>query len=368
MNQKADIRTSVSVLTGFLGSGKTTLLNRALRLPGMAKTLVVINELGEVPLDHLLVTTSNDAIVVLENGCLCCTVFGDLVQSLQRLYHAREAGEIAPFDHVVIETSGMADPTPIVQAFLSDPVLAGLYRLASVVCVLDGVNGLNTLERYQEAVRQLALADVVLISKLDLVGEGQVQPDRTAELRNQIAAINPAAVVHDSADPSLDLSELLRANRLTLDTPSSAISWLNAAVYLPQVSSGSALAPNSTRHTSGIAAYCLVYEEPTSLYGLELLLTSIEQNLGPALLRVKGLINVVEEPQRPAVIQGAQHLLHNLVWLDRWPDSDHRTRMVFITDGIGQADLEQMVSMLGKIAHRTAAARDRAQRSAQNNP
>src|SRR5277367_6353996 len=162
--------TPVTILTGFLGSGKTTLLNRALRDPSMANTAVVINEFGEVGLDHMLAARSDDTIMVLENGCLCCTVFGDLVATLNRLYHAREANEIPRFDHVVIETSGLADPGPVIQAFLSEPTLAGLYRVGAVVVTVDAVNGPETLDRHQISVRQVALADTILITKLDLVG------------------------------------------------------------------------------------------------------------------------------------------------------------------------------------------------------
>ena len=142
--------TPVTILTGFLGSGKTTLLNRALRDPSMANTAVVINEFGEVGLDHMLAARSDDTIMVLENGCLCCTVFGDLVTTLNNLYHAREAGEIPRFDHVVIETSGLADPSPLIQAFLSDPTLAGLYRIGTVVATVDAVNGPGTLDNHVE--------------------------------------------------------------------------------------------------------------------------------------------------------------------------------------------------------------------------
>ena len=159
--------TPVTILTGFLGSGKTTLLNRALRDPSMANTAVVINEFGEMSLDHALAAQSDDTIMVLENGCLCCTVFGDLVTTLNNLYHAREDGEIPRFDHVVIETSGLADPSPLIQAFLSDPTLAGLYRIGTVVATVDAVNGPDTLDNHIESVRQVALADHILITKLD---------------------------------------------------------------------------------------------------------------------------------------------------------------------------------------------------------
>ena len=162
-------RTLVTLVTGFLGSGKTTLINAALRSPELAKTVVVVNEFGEVGLDHQLFASSSDSVVVLENGCLCCTVRSDLVGTLNSLYHARQAGEIPDFDNVVIETSGLAEPAPILQAFLSEPTLDGLYRVASVLTLVDAVNWSRTAEAHEEAVRQVALADQIRITKLDMV-------------------------------------------------------------------------------------------------------------------------------------------------------------------------------------------------------
>jgi G3E family GTPase len=368
---RQDGRTPVTVLTGFLGSGKTTLLNRALSSPVMARTAVVINEFGETGIDHLLTATSNDQIMLLENGCLCCTVFGDLIGTLNRLYYARESGEVAPFDHVVIETSGLADPRPVLQAFLSDPTLEGLYRLGSVVAVVDAINCLGTFDRHDESVRQVALADQILVSKLDML-EGAKAVAREAELRTKLATLNPAAHVHRVDDPSIDPVRLLRATGFSLERGGvEAAAWLNAAAYTHHdheyghqgdhqhdIAGGE----QSHRHShADIASFCLVREQPTTLYGLELLLAAVEQNLGPGLLRLKGLVHVVEQPDRPAVIHGAQHLLHNLVWLDRWPDDDRKTRIVFITEGIDRKTLEEMISLLDRVAQRTAAARQRAQ-------
>jgi G3E family GTPase len=360
-------QTPVTILTGFLGSGKTTLLNRALRDPALARTAVVINEFGEVSLDHLLATTSDDTIVVLENGCLCCTVFGDLVGTLNNLYHRREAGEVPHFDHVVIETSGLADPAPVVQAFLSEPTLAGLYRVGMVIVVFDAVNGPGTLERHEESVRQLALADRILVTKLDLVPVAE-RATVEAELIERLRRINPAAKIDRIDDPGVDPIALLSGAALDpTASDTAAKDWLNLAAYEHQDHDGHHHDHDGHHHhhhrDGDIESFAFVREEPTSRYALQLLLAALEQNLGANLLRVKGLVNVTEEPDRPAVIQGAQHLLHNISWLDRWPDNDRRTRIVFITQNIQRATIEEMIRLLDRVATRTARARERAAQS-----
>ena len=364
--------TPVTILTGFLGSGKTTLLNRAMRDPAMAHTAVVINEFGEVPLDQALAATSDDTIMVLENGCLCCTVFGDLVATLNRLYHAREAGEIPRFDHVLIETSGLADPAPVLQAFLSDPTLAGLFRVGAVVATVDAVNGPATLDRHIESVRQVALADHVLLTKLDLLGP-QDAAARERELTDRLRRLNPATRIMRIDDPALDVGALLHQAGFDPANPKAdARAWLNAAAYAHEANhhdhSGHdhtdhdhAADPHHGLHDRDIASFCFIREQPIAREALRFLLDALQQNLGPNLLRVKGIIHVAEEPDRPAVIQGAQHLLHTLSWLDRWPDADRRSKIVFITQGYDRADVEDMIAVLDRVAARTAAARARAQ-------
>jgi G3E family GTPase len=354
---RRDIRTPVTILTGFLGSGKTTLLNRVLKDPMAARTAVVINEFGEVGIDHALTTASDDTIVVLENGCLCCTVFGDLVQTLYRLYHAREAGEIA-FDQVVIETSGLAEAAPILQAFLSEPTLEGLYRVASIIGVIDAVNGAQTLANHAVSVRQLALADCILISKLDLAPERERATLRRT-LEASLRQLNRGAPIYAVEDPALDPIRLIRSRAADPTQGAAAVeAWLGLA------DTGAAQAGDTDHadhhHEASVSSFSLVREEPLPREALTLLLSSLERYLGPSLLRVKGLVQVAEEPDRPAVIQGAQHLLHNLTWLERWPDDDHRTRIVFITQDVPAGDLEEMVNLLDRVARRTAAARLRA--------
>jgi G3E family GTPase len=360
--------TPVTILTGFLGSGKTTLLNRALRDPAMARTAVIINEFGEISLDQALAASSDDTIMVLENGCLCCTVFGDLVSTLNRLYHAREANEIPRFDHVVIETSGLADPSPVIQAFLSDPTLAGLYRVAAVIATVDAVNGPDTLDNHVESVRQIALADHILLTKLDLI-DAEKASAAEASLTERLRRLNPAARISRIDDPALDACALLRSAGLDpADPKADARAWLNVAAYEHHDHAGHDHDHADHDHHHGlhdrdIASFCFIREQPIPREALRLLLDALQQNLGPNLLRVKGLINVAEEPDRPAVIQGAQQLLHTLSWLDRWPDADHRSKIVFITQGFERAEVEDMIAVLDRVAARTAAARARARDS-----
>src|SRR6516225_2514322 len=200
-------RIPVTLVTGFLGSGKTTLINAALRSPELSKTVVVVNEFGEVGLDHQLFASSSDSVVVLENGCLCCTVRSDLIGTLNSLFHARQAGEIPAFDNVVIETSGLAEPGPVLQAFLSEPTLDGLYRVASVLTLVDAVNWAGTSEAHEESVRQVALADQIRITKLDLTGDGRNGP---SPVMLDLRGINPSADI-----ASVDWSSSVVAKLLT---------------------------------------------------------------------------------------------------------------------------------------------------------
>jgi G3E family GTPase len=357
-------QTPVTILTGFLGSGKTTLLNRALRDPAMANTAVVINEFGEISLDHALAAQSDDTIMVLENGCLCCTVFGDLVTTLNNLYHAREDGEISRFDHVLVETSGLADPSSLIQAFLSDPTLAGLYRIGMLAATVDAVNGPDTLDRHVESVRQVALADHVVITKLDLVDAARAKAAEVA-LSARLRRLSPAATVSRVDDPGFNIGALLRAPRADpTNATADPRAWLNAAAY--EQHGGHGHAPDDHHHSlheRDIASFCFVREKPIPREALRLLLDALQQNLGPNLLRVKGIVHVAEEPERPAVIQGVQHLLHNLSWLERWPDADRRSKIVFVTQGFDRADVEDMIALLDRVAARTADARSRAQRA-----
>jgi G3E family GTPase len=368
-------RIPVTLVTGFLGSGKTTLINAALRSAELAKTVVVVNEFGEVGLDHQLFASSSDSVVVLENGCLCCTVRSDLVGTLNGLYHARERGEIPAFDNVVIETSGLAEPGPVLQAFLSEPTLDGLYRVASVLTLVDAVNWAGTSEAHDEAVRQVALADQIRITKLDMVtGDRQNSSSRT---RLELRRINPSAVIDEVDWSAATIAQLLSSRGFDATDPQSdPRPWLNVQAYGNAPHDHDAHDGDDHDHDHdhsghahsfhlegrGIENFVLTRESPLTRDEAQFLLDGIAQNLGTGLLRVKGLINVAEEPGRPAVIQGAQHLLHTMTWLDRWPDGDHRSRIIFITQGIPRDSLRDVIDLLDRVSARTFKARDAAGR------
>ena len=365
-------RIPVTLVTGFLGSGKTTLINSALRSADLAKTVVVVNEFGEVGLDHQLFASSSDSVVVLDNGCLCCTVRSDLVGTLNGLYHARERGDMPAFDNVVIETSGLAEPGPVLQAFLSEPTLDGLYCVASVLTLVDAVNWAGTSDAHEEAIRQVALADQIRITKLDMVtGDRQ---NSSSRIRLELRRINPSAVIDEVDWSAAAIAELLSSRGFDATDPrSDPRPWLNVQAYGNAPHDHDAHDGDHHDHSGhshsfhlegrGIENFVLTRESPLTREEAQFLLDGIAQNLGTGLLRVKGLVNVAEEPGRPAVIQGAQHLLHTMTWLDRWPDSDHRSRIIFITQGIPRDSLRDIIDLLDRVSARTFKARARGRKA-----
>jgi len=362
----APFRIPVTLVTGFLGSGKTTLINAALRAPELAKTVVIVNEFGEVGLDHSLFASSNDAVVVLENGCLCCTVRGDLVATLIDLNQGRMSGRIPAFDNVVIETSGLAEPGPVLQAFLSDPNLDGLYRIASVLTLVDAVNFEGTLREHDEALRQVAYADRVLISKIDLVKDNPAAAEAT--LRAIVGRLAPAARIELNVPGAPARVDLLKSPGFDAADPNAdPLPWLALAAHeQPLEHDHDHGDHNGHDHdhadhlrARGIESFVLTRSEPMAREELQFLLAGITQNLGPGLLRVKGLVNIAGEPGKPAVIQGAQHILHTMTWLDRWPDADQRSRIVFIAQGTTRAELKEIIEMLDRMSARTYKAREK---------
>jgi G3E family GTPase len=369
-------RIPVTLVTGFLGSGKTTLINAALRSKELAKTVVVVNEFGEVGLDHQLFASSSDSVVVLENGCLCCTVRSDLVGTLNSLYHARQAGEVPTFDNVVIETSGLAEPGPVLQAFLSEPTLDGLYRVASVLTLVDAVNWSGTSEAHEESIRQVALADQIRITKLDMVtGDRQ---NGSSRIRLELRRINPSAEIDEVDWSAASVAKLLSSRGFDATDPQAdPRPWLDVEAYQNAAHADDECDSEHGHHEHdrgghahsrhlegrGIENFVLTRESPLTREEAQFLLDGIAQNLGPGLLRVKGLLHIADEAGRPAVIQGAQHLLHTMSWLDRWPDGDHRSRIIFITQGIPRDSLRDIIDLLDRVSARTFKARARGRKT-----
>ncbi len=330
----------ISVLTGFLGSGKTTLLRRLLAHPSMADTAVVINEFGEVGLDHLLVREITEDIVLLNSGCVCCTMRDDLVASLLELQRERDAGRIPQFRRVAIESTGLADPAPIIHTLMTNAELLPHYRLGSVITTVDAVLGAGQLDHHNEAVKQAAMADRLVITKSDLAPPGH------GALAQRLRALNPgapilSATLHDGPGPD----QLLDSGPLDTRAKGSDVAhWLNAEAYAPPADGGPAHAGGhhhaaDERHDARIASFCLYFDRPlawrTFVEWLELLLAS----RGESVLRVKGLLNVAGR-SRPLVIHGVQHVVYPPTELAGWPDGDERSRIVFITRDLPRCAVE----------------------------
>jgi G3E family GTPase len=320
----------VAVLTGFLGSGKTTLLGRLLRHPDFARTAVIINEFGEVGLDHELVEASEESFVELRTGCLCCAVRGDLALTLEDLLRRRDAGTVTPFERVAIETSGLADPAPILHTLMSDAGLARRLALAGVVATVDTVTGLATLERYPQSVKQVALADRLILTKTDLAHA------QCAELAARLTALNPTAKRLQASFGEVDPARLFDmgypASLRARDLPA----WLGLDGHS---------APAAGHHEQ-ISCFAILRNEPFKAITLTLVLEALAEHCGSDLLRLKGIVNIAENPDRPAVIHGVQHVFHPPVWLDGWPSRDRRSRLVCIGRDIRQAWIEALINAI----------------------
>jgi G3E family GTPase len=344
----------LTVLTGFLGAGKTTLLNRLLRNPALADAAVIINEFGEIGLDHLLVEQVDDGVVLLSTGCLCCTLRGDLVEALERLTRNLDNGRAA-FSRVIIETTGLADPAPIVHTTMAHPYLVMRYRLDGVVTVVDAVNGAGTLERHAEAVKQAAIADRIVLTKTDLAGDTQAAALHT--LLTRLRALNPAAPILDAAKGEAVVARLTDCGLYDPATKTPDVRrWLAAEAY---ADADTAHAHDANRHDAHVRAFCLSTEAAIPASAFEMFLELIRSMHGPKLLRLKGVVKVAETPQTPVVVHAVQHLMHPLAHLPAWPDADRRTRMVFIVRDIDPRTIRELFdAFLGTAAH------DRADRTA----
>ena len=315
----------ISILTGFLGSGKTTILGHLLRQPGFARTAVIINEFGEVGLDHELVEASEDSFIELKTGCLCCKIRADLAETVQDMLQRRDAGNCSPFDRIVIETSGLADPAPILQTLMTDTGIAERAVLGGVVTTVDTLTGAATLEREDISQKQVAVADRIVLTKLDLNGAA------LSVLLHRLTELNAGAPVH-------------RADRGKIDSQC----LFGAGLHDPHVRSldvNSWLAEDRrshARHDADIQTYTVVRSEPIAAITLTLFLETLAEHCGTDLLRLKGIVNIAESPDRPAVVHGVQHVFHAPAWLKRWPSDDRRSRIVFITRHVPQRWVEML--------------------------
>lgn len=347
----------LSVITGFLGSGKTTLLNRILKDPQMADTAVIINEFGDVGLDHLLVDQASDGVLELSSGCLCCTIRGDLVTTLEDLLRRLDNGRLDKLARVVIETTGLADPAPILHTVMLHPYLMLRYRLESVVTLVDGVNGLDTLDTHEEARRQAAVADRLVLTKTDLLENEDAD---LVPLLARLEKLNPAATRLFSQRGDATVDRLFDAG---LYDPATKIpdvaKWLNADAYDIHAghhhnhdhgSHGHGHGHSHhhdhhhdvNRHDDKIRAFTLSTDRAIPASGLEMFLDLLRSAHGPRLLRMKAIVQIAEDPSRPVVIHGVQHVFHPPVTLEGWPDGDRRTRMVFITHDLPEGFVRQL--------------------------
>jgi len=301
----------VSIVTGFLGSGKTTLIGRILRDPAFARTAVIVNEFGEIGLDHDLIASSDESLMALTTGCLCCAIQGDLVRTLLEL----RATQADAYDRVLIETSGLADPAPILHALMTDKALARDHAIDTTVTVIDATHGLVTLDSHPEARRQAALADVLAISKLDTT-------PLPAALAERLAAINPTAehvdaralppgLLFGGGDPATRMQRMTR---------------------LPDRPASSPF--NTARHSDAIETFAIVRDRPIPALALTLLIQALTEHCGARLLRMKGIIAIEEAMDRPAVVHAVRHVFAAPAFLAAWPSADRASRLVFITQGV----------------------------------
>ncbi len=366
MSLHAD-RIPVTILTGFLGAGKSTLLNRILKDPAMKDAAVIINEFGDVGIDHLLVESSGDAIIELSDGCLCCTVRGELVDTLANLMDAIQTGKVKAVKRIVIETTGLADPAPVMQAIMGNPVIATNFQLDGVVTVVDAVNGLQTLDNHEEARKQVAVADRLIVSKRRMAG-GEGLADLEARLRD----LNPRAALMDADDEETGTAGVLVNGLYDSETKIADVGrWLrdeNAhdhhhhhhhdhhhhhghGHHHHHDHHHDGQDPHDVnRHDASIRSFSIIEDKPIDPMALEMFIDLLRSAHGEKLLRMKAIVAVSDRPDKPLVLHGVQNIFHPPVRLSAWPDeNDRRTRMVLITKDLPEDFVKTLFdAFLGK--------------------
>ena len=336
MNQINQI--PVTLITGFLGSGKTTLLSSILKKKEMQKTAVIINEFGEIGLDHALIEHTDENIVELQSGCICCTIQGDLNKTLIDLFDKMMNGKVSSFNRVLIETTGLANPVPIIHTLMSLIELIRIYSLDGVITVVDSVNGEKTLDLHEESLKQLALAEKIILSKTDIIDKDEIK-----SLIYRIKEINPVSQIVFSKFGNIPLEEIFGLGAYDPYKKSADVKkWLAAEKYKDKKHHHH---HDVNRHNENIRAFSMMSENPVNMIAFSFFRDMITAALGANLLRMKGIINIAGE-ERPAVIHGVQHIFHPVQWLETWPDNDRRTKLVFITQNIKKEQIEDFFRLL----------------------
>ena len=340
--------TPVNLITGFLGSGKTTLLQRLLADPALGDTAVLINEFGEVGLDHHLLERIDDTMVLLQSGCLCCTIRGELSAAMRELHSRRERRVVPRFRRLVVESTGLADPFPILSTVQADPVLRHHFRLGNVITTVDAVNGLGQLARRAECTKQIAVADRLVLTKTDLAGTEQ-----TDALVERLGRINPSAPLWRAAEAPPGAAALLSHDLFaTAGRSEAARRWFAAELATGDASE----AIDRNRHDEAVHAFALSFDGPVDWTRFGLWLTMLLNRHGDRVLRVKGILNIADSGM-PVAIHGVQRLVHPPVHMAAWPDDDRRSRLVFIVDGLDRVLVERsLAAFVGGVAYSAAVA------------
>ena len=334
----------VTLVTGFLGSGKTTLISKLLLHPDMRRVAVVINEIGEIGIDHDLVTLSSENITLLANGCICCSVRTDLQETLRDLFAQRRVGEVFDFDRVIVETTGLADPAPVVQTLASDTLLAAHYRLDGLITLVDGLHGVGQIDQQTEAVKQIAIADKILVTKTDLTSADHLETlcGRIRQLNSQ----SPIEFIRQGeVDPKRLIDLGLSSSRASLKT----LQFLGEALTDDAVSADGAgryLGQRSAAHNAAVKTLSLRFTEPFEWLSFSSALELLTTLRGPDLLRMKGIVNVDGDP---VVVQGVQHIIETPVKMDRWPSEDKDSRLVFIVRNMELEMIRNLFQAVGAI-------------------
>lgn len=333
----------VSVLTGFLGAGKTTLLNRLLKDPALVDTAVIINEFGDVAIDHLLVEKASDGVIELSDGCLCCTVRGELVDTLADLVDRLQTGRIERLARVVIETTGLADPVPVLQSIMGHPALIHAFRLDGVITVVDAVNGSATLDAHVEAVKQVAVADRIVLTKADLVDDAEWLD----ALKVRLSRINPGAEIR--AVEGAAVAKLLQCGLYDPATKTADVRrWLGEAGdhahHHHGHDHGDHHHDHAPAHDARIGSFSLTHAGALPFSTIEMFLDLLLSTQGDKLLRIKGIVELMEDPARPLVIHGVQKMLHPPARLPAWPDAVRGTRLVLIGIDLPQDYVQRLFS------------------------